>query len=110
MKVETNSNTPENTAPAGAAPALRMRAVDSIPRSPSGFPAFEPHRPRRSLTEREKQILRLVCDGLTNAEIAMHLHISRETVKSEMKRIFRKIEVKNRTQAAVVVLKQRMVA
>jgi len=110
MKIETNSNTHDTAAAAGVVPALRMRAVDSIPRSPNGLPAFEPHRPRRSLTEREKQILRLVCDGLTNAEIAMHLHISRETVKSEMKRIFRKIEVKNRTQAAVVVLKQRMVA
>jgi DNA-binding CsgD family transcriptional regulator len=62
-------------------------------------------RPKPNLTEREKEILRLVCDGLTNAEIATCLHVSRETVKSELKRIFRKIGVGNRTQAAVLLVK-----
>jgi DNA-binding NarL/FixJ family response regulator len=63
----------------------------------------EPKRP--SLTAREKEVLRLVCDGLTNAEIASSLLVSRETVKSELKRIFRKIGVGNRTQAAVLLVK-----
>ncbi len=67
---------------------------------------MDPNRPKPNLTEREKEILRLVCDGLTNAEIATCLHISRETVKSELKRIFRKIGVGNRTQAAVLLVKQ----
>jgi DNA-binding CsgD family transcriptional regulator len=62
-------------------------------------------RQRLPLTEREKQILRLVCDGLTNAEIGRSLRIAAETVKSELKRIFRKIEVKNRTQAAVLLVR-----
>ncbi|MFQ5352171.1 MAG: response regulator transcription factor [Candidatus Binatia bacterium] len=70
---------------------------------------YEPNRPRPNLTEREKEVLRLVCDGLTNAEIASNLHVSRETVKSELKRIFRKIGVANRTQAAVLLVKQRWV-
>ena len=65
----------------------------------------ERERPRPNLTEREKEVLRLVCDGLTNAEIATCLHVSRETVKSELKRIFRKIGVGNRTQAAVLLVK-----
>jgi DNA-binding CsgD family transcriptional regulator len=70
-------------------------------------PAFrvERERPKPNLTEREKEVLRLVCDGLTNAEIATCLHVSRETVKSELKRIFRKIGVGNRTQAAVLLVK-----
>lgn len=66
---------------------------------------IERERPRPNLTEREKEVLRLVCDGLTNAEIATKLHVSRETVKSELKRIFRKIGVGNRTQAAVLLVK-----
>jgi RNA polymerase sigma factor (sigma-70 family) len=70
-------------------------------------PAFrlDRERPKPNLTEREKEVLRLVCDGLTNAEIAACLHVSRETVKSELKRIFRKIGVGNRTQAAVLLVK-----
>ena len=70
-------------------------------------PAYraERERPRPNLTEREKEVLRLVCDGMTNAEIATCLHVSRETVKSELKRIFRKIGVGNRTQAAVLLVK-----
>ena len=66
---------------------------------------IEREKPRPNLTEREKEVLRLVCDGLTNAEIAACLHVSRETVKSELKRIFRKIGVGNRTQAAVLLVK-----
>ncbi len=66
---------------------------------------IERERTRPNLTEREKEVLRLVCDGLTNAEIAACLHVSRETVKSELKRIFRKIGVGNRTQAAVLLVK-----
>ncbi|MFN2376276.1 MAG: response regulator transcription factor [Candidatus Binatia bacterium] len=60
----------------------------------------------RALSEREKQILRLICDGLSNAEIATRLGLSSETVKADLKRIFRKIDVKNRTQAAVRVVRQ----
>jgi len=58
------------------------------------------------LTERELKILRLVALGMTNEEIAEPLQISRETVKSELKRIFRKIGVSNRTQAATLMVKQ----
>ena len=71
---------------------------------PLGF-RLERERPKPNLTEREKEVLRLVCDGMTNAEIATKLHVSRETVKSELKRIFRKIGVGNRTQAAVLLVK-----
>jgi len=85
--------------PAQASTAVLQPHVDA--------PAFrvERERPKPNLTEREKEVLRLVCDGLTNAEIASCLHVSRETVKSELKRIFRKIGVGNRTQAAVLLVK-----
>lgn len=78
--------------------------VQSHAEQPAAF-RVERERPKPNLTEREKEVLRLVCDGLTNAEIASCLHVSRETVKSELKRIFRKIGVGNRTQAAVLLVK-----
>jgi len=80
--------------------------MPSSPVSPPDLEELDPGRPRANLTEREKEVLRLVCDGLTNSEIAACLGVSRETVKSELKRIFRKIGVANRTQAAVLLVKQ----
>ncbi|SDD92949.1 two component transcriptional regulator, LuxR family [Paracidovorax valerianellae] len=52
-----------------------------------------------ALSEREVQILRLVADGLGNREIAEQLFISRYTVESHVKRIYRKLAVSSRTMA-----------
>ncbi|MDY0106346.1 MAG: response regulator transcription factor, partial [Giesbergeria sp.] len=52
-----------------------------------------------SLTERERQILQLVADGLSNREIADQLFLSRYTVESHVKRIYRKLAVSSRTGA-----------
>ena len=59
----------------------------------------------QQLSEQETRLLQLLVEGRTNAEIATCLHVSRETVKSELKRIFRKIGVGSRTQAAVLLVK-----
>lgn len=52
------------------------------------------------LSERERAILRLLADGLTNREIADRLYLSHETVKWYNKQIYGKLGVGNRTQAA----------
>lgn len=96
--------------PMGGIPSAAVAATFRTPVRPM-MPAdatyrFDPDRPRPNLTMREKEVLRLVCDGLTNAGIASKLTVSRETIKSELKRIFRKIGVANRTQAAVLLVKQ----
>ncbi|MFP6627162.1 MAG: response regulator transcription factor [Deltaproteobacteria bacterium] len=88
------------------ATAVRSNPEPASPVTGESFVSQISQRPKPNLTEREKEVLRLVCDGLTNAEIATCLHVSRETVKSELKRIFRKIGVGNRTQAAVLLVKQ----
>ncbi|MBC8293449.1 MAG: helix-turn-helix transcriptional regulator [Proteobacteria bacterium] len=67
---------------------------------------YDPRLAPPNLTVREKKVLSLVCEGLSNTEIASLLGISAETVKSELKRIFRKIGVSNRVQAAVLLVKQ----
>ncbi len=53
------------------------------------------------LSGREKQILALVAGGLKNGQIGQRLRISERTVKVHLNRIFKKIEVRNRLQAAL---------
>ena len=53
------------------------------------------------LTEREREILTLIADGQTNAEIAGKLVISMKTVRNHVSNIFSKLQVADRTQAAI---------
>lgn len=53
------------------------------------------------LTQRQELVLRCLLDGLANREIADHLHVSEETVKTHVTAILRHFEVQNRTQAVV---------
>lgn len=52
------------------------------------------------LSDREKEVLGLMSAGATNREIAARLQVSAETVKRHAATIFRKLEVRNRTEAA----------
>ncbi|MBI1882193.1 MAG: response regulator transcription factor [Chloroflexi bacterium] len=56
------------------------------------------------LTEREADVLRLVARGFNNADIAERLHLSEGTVRNHVSAIFAKLEVADRTQAAVVAI------
>ncbi len=53
------------------------------------------------LSYREKEILELVASGYTNPEIGAHIHISRQTVITHMKNIYRKLQVHSRAQAVI---------
>ncbi len=57
------------------------------------------------LTEREGDVLRLLAEGLTNAEIAGRLAVSEETVKTHVASILRKLGLAHRTQAAIYALR-----
>ena len=61
-------------------------------------PSWEDH----DLTEREVTVLRLVADGKTNKEIANNLNLSEKTVKNHVRNIFHKLQVYDRTQAAIL--------
>lgn len=61
------------------------------------------------LTKREVEVLKLIASGMFNKEIASTLCISERTVKNHVSNIFKKIEVSDRTQAAVFAIKNNLV-
>lgn len=61
------------------------------------------------LTRREIEVLKLIAEGLFNKEIAATLDISERTVKNHVSNIFKKIDVSDRTQAAVFAIKNNLV-
>lgn len=62
----------------------------------------------RTLTKREKEILILIARGLLNKEIANELNITERTVKNHISNLFKKINVYDRTQAAVYAIKNKI--
>lgn len=81
------------------APTVTMRLIGKFSRS------GEPRAPRMTrvadLTERETQVVCLIAQGLSNAEIGTELLISEQTVKSHISRTLVKLGLRDRTQAAV---------
>lgn len=70
----------------------------------------EPSSPRRSdavrrlavLTDKEREVLAAVGEGLANSEIGRRLHLSEATVKSHVSRVLAKLQLTNRVQAAIL--------
>jgi DNA-binding NarL/FixJ family response regulator len=56
-----------------------------------------------ALTDRESEVLRLVAEGMPNAEVGRRLHMSETTIKTYVSRILAKLDCANRVQAALLV-------
>lgn len=82
------------------APMLKVK-MDERNNSPSNYD--------ETLTKREIEVLKLLTEGLFNKEIAYTLAISEKTVKNHVSNIFKKINVSDRTQAAVYAIKNNFV-
>ena len=61
------------------------------------------------LTQREIEVLELVAEGMLNKEIAAKLNISEKTVKNHVSNIFKKLDLADRTQAAVYALRNHII-
>jgi DNA-binding NarL/FixJ family response regulator len=82
------------------APNITKRLIAEFARMPGA-----PRQPTRErigeLTERETEVLSLIAQGLSNAEIAANLVVAEQTVKTHVSRILVKLGLRDRTQAAV---------
>lgn len=77
--------------------ALMIRAMQKPQPSPS---------PTAQLTEREIEVLRLIAAGMTNGEIAGRLFLSEKTVKTHVSNILSKLQLADRTRAAIFAWRQ----
>ena len=60
------------------------------------------------LTQRERQVLQLICDGLTNQEIGNELHIADTTARGHVKTIMQKLDVDRRAAAAAEAIRRQL--
>ncbi|WP_340560268.1 response regulator transcription factor [Streptomyces sp. GSL17-111] len=84
------------------APSTTRRLIDRFsPMLPGTADAAE-HRELARLTDREREVLLLVAQGMSNGEIAAHLVLSEATVKTHVGRILTKLGLRDRVQAVVL--------
>jgi DNA-binding NarL/FixJ family response regulator len=82
------------------APSVTRRLISEFAGRPDARP--QSASALEELTPRETQVLQLVAEGLSNAEIADRLIVTEETVKTHVSRILNKLGLRDRTQAVVV--------
>jgi NarL family two-component system response regulator LiaR len=80
-------------------PAIVRRLLREFSNDNRDWPPVEP------LTDRETEVLRLLAEGLTNEELADRLYISKATARTHVSNILAKLNLANRTQAALYALR-----
>jgi DNA-binding NarL/FixJ family response regulator len=91
-----------------------VRAIEKVSSGevyvdPALMPAFLPGKGDDMLTGREREILQLLADGMSNADVAAKLFISQETVKSHVRHILTKLEADTRTHAVAIALREAII-
>jgi len=112
----------KHTEPAGLVAAIRTVAGGDAVLAPRvtrrlletfaaqlGAPDRQPDPRLARLTDREREVLEQVATGRSNAEIAVELTVSELTVKTHVGRVLTKLELRDRTQAAVFAHRERLV-
>jgi len=92
-----------------------VRAIEKVAQGegyvdPALMPAFLMGKDQgEMLTQREREILQLLADGMSNADVAQRLFISQETVKSHVRHILTKLEADTRTHAVAIALREAII-
>ena len=92
-----------------------VRAIEKVAQGegyvdPALMPAFLSGKESTDmLTTREREILQLLADGMSNADVAGRLFISQETVKSHVRHILTKLEADTRTHAVAIALREAII-
>ena len=95
--------------------ATLLRAIEKVAGGegyvdPALMPAFLTGKDKdEMLTGREREILQLLADGMSNADVAGRLFISQETVKSHVRHILTKLEADTRTHAVAIALRDAII-
>lgn len=95
-----NSNMQSEKSSLSNSKTVRIRAL---------VPEYHLYIQEHPLTKREIEILELIVEGDTNSEIAEKLYLTVGTVKTHLRNIFNKLNVSDRTQAAVIALRAGLV-
>jgi DNA-binding NarL/FixJ family response regulator len=92
-----------------------LRAIERVANGegyvdPALMPAFLSGKDQvEMLTAREREILQLLADGMSNGDVASKLFISQETVKSHVRHILTKLEADTRTHAVAIALRESII-
>ncbi len=92
-----------------------LRAIEKVAKGegyvdPALMPAFLSGKEGTDmLTAREREILQLLADGMSNADVATKLFISQETVKSHVRHILTKLEADTRTHAVAIAIREAVI-
>jgi len=90
-------------------PAITRQLLDQVGRRLPAAVSREPEE-LKQLTDREREVLRMLAAGLTNAEIAAALVLSEATVKSHVSNLLGKLGLRDRVQAVIYAYETRLVA
>jgi DNA-binding NarL/FixJ family response regulator len=106
IAVSVHWNSQNRLAGSLLAPAITRRLIDDFCRGPEPGLVASIAGP---LSERELDVVRLVAQGLSNAEVAARLYLSEATVKSHVARILAKLGLRDRVQVVVFAYEQGIV-
>ncbi|MEV0354358.1 response regulator transcription factor [Nonomuraea sp. NPDC050680] len=88
------------------APRVTRRLIEEFARTPASLQV----KGLQGVTEREREVLTLIARGLSNNEIAAHLHLSLATVKTHISRLLAKLDARDRAQLVIVAYESGLVS